>query len=265
MKKYIAILAAVFLALPIFAQAQTITNVANAGVSLLTGVSAKATAVSDAMRLPLTTGAGALNITMSGITGSPSGCTIALAYQQNNATTPGSAVATISFTPATGVQQLVVNPIGVGTGDAYVATYACSTYPTAGLITASFSPAQVVVQANYGDPCKNPNATTSSFSISLASATTTAVAALSAGKSVYVCQFTVAGTTGGTVQLEYGTGATCGTGTTLLTGAIAVTSAQPISMGWGGSLVTAPAGNALCLVTGGTSTAVAGFISYIQQ
>ena len=265
MKKFaIAILAVISLFTALPSNAQTITNVANAGVSLFTGVSAKATSVSGAIRLPLTTGAGALNITESGITGSPSGCSIALAYQQNNATTAGSAVATISFTPATGVQQLAVNPTGVGTGDAYVATYACSTYPTAGTISVSFSPAQVVVQANYGDPCKNPNVVTSSAAINITSATTTALVAPLTGKSVYVCQLsvTVAGASA-TVLLEYGTGATCGTGTTSLTGTFAGGTNSLISMGWGGAIVATPASNALCLVSG--ATGIQGVVSYVQQ
>ena len=263
MKKYIAILAAViFMALPLTAQ---VTNVANAGGSFFKSVTAKSTANSGAVRLPLTTGAGALNVTMSGITGSPSGCTIALAYQQNNATVAGSAAATISFTPATGVQQLAVNPVGVGTGDSYVATYACSTYPTAGLISVSFSPAQVVAQANYGDPCKNPNIVTSSAVINVSSATTTQLVALSAGKAIYVCQATASGGSAATALFEYGTGSSCGTGTTALTGAMALNASQPVSLGWGGVLVTAPAGTALCLVTGGTVTTAQGLISYVQQ
>jgi hypothetical protein len=266
MKRSISMLAASVFMLPLAVQSQTFQ--AQSGVSLLTSVTATATHTGAAIRLPNFSGVGTLNITESGITGSPSGCSVALAYQQNNATVKTAAVATIAFTPATGTQQLSVIPT-VPSGDNYIAVYSCSsTYPTAGLISVSFSPIATNVLANVsgvGDPCKNPAAATSSFSVALTSATTTAVAAVAAGKSVYVCQMTIAGTTGGSVQLEYGTGATCGTGTTALTGAIAVTTAQPVSVGWGGALVTAPVGNALCLVTSGTSTAVNGFISYVQQ
>ena len=100
MKKYIGVLAACLMALPFTLSAQNYT--AQSGVSLLTGVTAAATPTSGAVRLPTFGGTGTLNITESGITGSPSGCTVALSYQQNNATVKTAAVATISFTPATG-------------------------------------------------------------------------------------------------------------------------------------------------------------------
>jgi hypothetical protein len=269
MKKYIiaCLLAALslFTALPSFAQVPSISYQAMSGVSLFTGVAATATSVSAPIRLPEFTGAGSLEVTEAGITGSPSGCSIALAFQSNNAATPSAAVATISFTPATGVQLLAVNPTGVGTGDNYVATYACSTYPTAGTITVSFSPAKAVVAANFGDPCKNPNVATSSAVINVSSATTTQLVALAAGKSIYVCQATASGGSAATALFEYGTGSSCGTGTTALTGAMALSASQPVSLGWGGLLVAAPVGNALCLVTGGTVTTAQGLISYVQQ
>ena len=137
--RILALLAAimVFVALPSIAQP---TYVAQSGVSLFTAVTATATHTSTAVRLPTFSGVGNISITGVGITGSPSGCTIALAYEQNNATSATAAVATISFTPAVSVQQAVVSPTTT-TGDNYVATYACSsTYPTAGTLYVSFSP-----------------------------------------------------------------------------------------------------------------------------
>jgi len=239
-----------------------------AGVSFFTSTSAAATHTSGAIQLPTTNGVGILNITESGITGSPSGCTVALKYQQNNATVATAAVATVSFTPSTGTQQLFVNPT-VAAGDSYVAVYACSsTYPTAGLISISFSPVNVAAILNvtsFGDPCKNPAASTSSAVINVSSATTTQLVALAAGKSVYVCQVTMSGGSAATAVLEYGTGSSCGTGTTALTGALALNATQPVSLGWGGALASTPAGAALCLVTGGTVTTAQGIVSYVQQ
>ena len=266
MKRFIlSILAAIIFALPLALTAQSYT--AQSGVTFFVGQAATATATSAAVRLPNFSGTGTLNIVETGITGSPSGCTIVLKYVSNTGGTATSAMNTVSFTPATGNQQFNITP-AIPSGDNYQATYACSsTYPTAGLINITFSPIPANVLTNpagYGDPCKNPAAPTANASISVSSATTTQLVALSTGKSVYVCQFTIAGTTGGSVQLEYGTGTTCTT-PTVLTGAISVTTASPISMGWGGALITAPAGNALCLVTAGTSTAVTGFVSYVQQ
>ena len=268
MKKLLTTLAAlVALALPstIFAQ----TYIANAGVSFFTGSVATATVVSGNVRLPNFSGAGTLNITESGVTGSPSGCTIVLKYQQNNATVATSAISTTSFTPSTGTQQFYIVPTIAPTGDSYTATYACSsTYPTAGLISVSFSPTQTEVIANVsgaGDPCKNPSAATSSVVINTSGASTTQLVAASAGKAVYVCQatFSVSATTA-TAVFEYSTVTNCASGTTALTGAMAGAANTQITMGWGGAIVTAPAGNALCIVNGGTGTQT-GVLSYVQQ
>lgn len=124
------------MALPLAIQAQY-TPTAQAGVSFWTQTSATATATSNPIRLPAFSGNGTLTISETGITGSPSGCTVTLAYQGNNATAASSTVATVSFTPANGVQTFAISP-NVFSGDQYVATYACSsTYPTAGILTAA--------------------------------------------------------------------------------------------------------------------------------
>ena len=251
---------------PLATLAQNYT--AQAGVSFITGAPATATITSGNVRLPNFSGAGTLNIQESAITGSPSGCTIVLKYQQNNATVATSTVSTTSFTPSTGTQQFFLLPTSYPTGDGYVATYACTTYPTAGLINISFSPAATEVIANVsgaGDPCKNPSAATSSVVINTSGAGTTQLVAASAGKAVYVCQasFSVSAATA-TAVFEYSTVASCASGTTALTGALVGAANTQITMGWGGAIMTAPAGNALCIVNGGTGTQT-GVLSYVQQ
>ena len=114
--------------------------------TLFSGTAATATATSFAVRTPGQSGYGDLEITGSGITGSPSGCTIALAYQSNTGSPTGSTQATVSFTPGNSLQVLPVVPTNP-TGDQYVATYACSTYPTAGTISVAFAPTTPVVIA----------------------------------------------------------------------------------------------------------------------
>jgi len=249
MKRIISILAAALFALPL-AQAQT--NVAYSGVSLFTGTPATATLVTGQVRLPSFSGTGTLTITEAGITGSPSGCTVTLKYQSNNTATAGAVVSTTSFTPSTGVQTFTVTP-SVLVGDGYVATYACSTYPTAGTITASLSPVTVASI----DPCfVSPKQTV----VVNAGAATVQLVALAAGKSIYVCGGTVVPT--GTVAFEYGTGSLCGTGTTALTGTMVPTSGSVVSLNGEGTKLIAPAGNAVCLVSGTTAE---GSISYVQQ
>ena len=264
MKKITGIIVAALLAAPFALAAQSYTS--QSGVSLFTAAPATVTQTGTA-RLPTFSGVGTLTITGTGITGSPSGCTVTLAFQSNNATVATSVVSTTSFTPGNTAQTFTIVPT-VASGDNYVATYACSsTYPTAGTVTASFSPIPTNVLANFagvGDPCKNPAAATVSAVVNIGSATTTQIVALAAGKQIYVCQVSVSATgTTPSVLLAYGTGSACGTGTTSLTGAIALTASQPMSIGWGGAVVTTPAGNALCVTNVGST--LTGVISYVQQ
>ena len=265
MKRSISMLAACIFMLPFTLSAQT--YVAQSGVSLLTGVTASATHTSGAVRLPNFSGAGTLNITESGITGSPSGCTVALSYQQNNATVKTAAVATISFTPATGTQQIAVAP-STPSGDSYVAVYACSsTYPTAGLINISFSPTQTVTLSNtagIGDPCQNPAVAKSSAVINVATAGEASLVAPSTGKSIYVCGVSDGslGTTPSLV-LQTGTVAGCASGTTAATGAIPFTAGSVLNLGYGGTIMTVPASGVLCALTVGNGHY--GVVSYVQQ
>ena len=265
MKKFAScILAAVlvFFALP--SQAQAVYT-AFSGVSLFTSASATAKQVSGAVRLPTFSGVGTLSITESGITGSPSGCSVALAYVQNNSATAATAAVTQAFTPANGVQQFSIQPV-VAEGDQYVATYNCSsTFPTAGLITVSFSPALVTVTHTVGgDPCVNPNVTKSSVVINTSGAGTTQLVAPVANKSIYVCQVAAGiSATTATIAFESGGSTTC-TSPTALTGTIVPTAGMWLTMGWGGTNFTALAGSGLCVVNGGTGTQI-GYLTYVQQ
>ena len=123
------------------------------------------------------------------------------------------------------------------------------------------------------DPCFS-NTPKSSVPINVTTATTTQLVALSAGKVVYVCGgiFTVNSvvTTATTAQFEYGTGASCGTGTTALTGLfnggnVTAGIAVPIILPADYSSFQAPAGNALCLVSAGTTVQIQGVLTFIQQ
>lgn len=261
MKKYIRlIVATLFGVLPslAFAQIPQYTNTAQAGVSLFTGVPATATSVTGQVRLPSFTGTGVLTITESGITGSPSGCTVTLSYQGNNAATVGAVVSTTSFTPSTGTQVFTITPTNP-VGDSYVATYACSsTYPTAGSITTSFSP----VSTMSADPCFNSPKST--VSIAISTATTTSLVAAAAGKSVYVCGFTASVGATTTLQFETGTGAACVTTQVALTGVIAPSTGAVLSLSGEGTKLTAPAGQPLCGVSTGTG-GINGVLTYTQQ
>ena len=267
MKIFTGVLAACLMALPLTVQAQTYT--AQSGVSFFVNTSATATATSGAVRLPNFNGAGTLTVIGTGITGSPSGCTIVLKYSSNAGGGVTSAISTTSFTPATSVQQFTIAP-SVANGDRYTAVYSCSsTYPTAGNLYASFSPSSssaggAVTVTNSGDPCQNPNVAKSSAVISVSTAGEASLVAGSTGKSIYVCGI-VDGSNGTTpaLTLQSGTVAGCASGTTAITGAMVFVTSTNINIGWGGTIVTVPASGVLCALTAGNTHA--GVLTYVQQ
>jgi hypothetical protein len=117
------------------------------------------------------------------------------------------------------------------------------------------------------DPCESGAITKTSSPIVATAAGTTQIVALSAINSIYVCGYQMSQVaTAGTVQWEYGTGASCAVGTTTLTGAMGVTASSPFAYGSGSATVMkVPTGNALCLVTTGAGGTVAGIVTYIQS
>lgn len=124
------------------------------------------------------------------------------------------------------------------------------------------------------DPCQDLSQQKQSVVVNVASATTTQLVAISGTTQVYVCGYQLAAVAGTnpSAQFEYGTGASCGTGTTTLTGAMAtgvtVSTTVPGPVFTAGNDVTlfkAIAGNALCLVTGGTTPNFQGFVTFVQQ
>jgi len=256
MKRIISILVAALFALPLV-QAQT--NVAYSGVSLFTGTPATATFTTGPVKLPTFSGEGLLTLTGTGITGSPSGCTVALTYQGNNApVTSSTAAFSVSVTPASSVQTFAVTPTPT-LGDNYVAKFTCTTYPTAGTLTASLSP----ITPPSLDICSiSPK---SSVPVAITTATTTQLVALAANKIVHVCGFDASFGATTTAQLEYGTGSACGTGTTVLTGTYAPATGTLWEAGNGNSTFTKTiASNALCLVSTGTG-GIQGVLTYVQQ
>ncbi len=104
----------------------------------------------------------------------------------------------------------------------------------------------------------------SSALLSVSTATTTQIVALSGTKSVYVCGDVINGGGATTVKFVYGTGTACATGLVSLTPAFTLASGTNVSLGGGlGYVMKAPSGNALCVTT---SAAVAAniHIAYTQ-
>ena len=124
-----------------------------------------------------------------------------------------------------------------------------------------------------GDPCQGATAPKKSVPINASAAGTQTLVLGLLGHSIFVCgyNFTIAGSTSATAQLEYGTNAACVAGTTALSGAWAgnavTASSDPVHIlaGGGYSVATVPVNDFLCLVAGGTTPSVQGILTFIQQ
>lgn len=124
--------------------------------------------------------------------------------------------------------------------------------------------ATVIEYGSNLNPCQSVSIAKSSVAISLTTSLTTQLVAPVAGKSVYLCGIATTGAAASTLTLEYGTGTACGTGTTALTGAFLPSTGSLFKLDGTVGLLKAPAGNALCLVTGGTAGSVQGVATYVQ-
>lgn len=118
------------------------------------------------------------------------------------------------------------------------------------------------------DPCQVGYSAMLSVPIAEATAETKQLIAPSTTKAIYICGISIL-SVGGTSQLEYGTGSAC-TGTNKLTGTYAAASVVNIFPGHQ-TILTVPADatgvapNGVCIIAGSSTTATAGFISYVQQ
>lgn len=140
------------------------------------------------------------------------------------------------------------------------------------LTQAAIDPSLIVAAAppvvpGSTDACQDLSQQKSSVAVNISSATTTSLVAISGTTSIYVCGWqlqTVSGTTP-TIQFEYGTGAAC-TSPTVLTGTYTGAALQVFtSPSSDTSLLKTPSANGLCLVTGGTTPNVQGFVTFVQQ
>ena len=127
---------------------------------------------------------------------------------------------------------------------------------------------------NSGDPCQNPNVAKSTAIVSAPTASTSQVIALSAGKSIYICDVStgITGTTANATSFQLVSGTTtttpCDTGQANVSGAYTVNSVAAggyFHSGFGGTLYKTAAGKALCSTNTGTNSATVGSITYIQQ
>jgi hypothetical protein len=155
-----------------------------------------------------------------------------------------------------------VTAYGSGTVNVWISLTEAAIDPS--LVVAASPP----VVPGSTDPCQDLSQQKSSFAVNAPAPTTTAIVPVSGTTSVYVCGWslqTVAGTTP-TIQFEYGAGTACATSPVVLTGTYTGAALQVFnSPGSDISLLKAPSGNGLCLITTGTGANVQGFITFVQQ
>ena len=122
--------------------------VSQAYVNLFSAVAATGTATSSAVRNPVFSQTGTLQITWASITGSPSGCTLQMQGVDSlgNALNDGS---TFSVTPSNGTtSQTFTAASTLQTAAQVKAIYACSVYPGAGTLSLDFTPFHPVTVTN---------------------------------------------------------------------------------------------------------------------
>lgn len=96
-----------------------------------------------------------------------------------------------------------------------------------------------------------------------ASATTQLIAGVSR-QAIYITSFDFMAAATNNVNLVYGTGTNCATGQVELTGAYPLIAQAGISKGNGlGTVLYVPQGNALCIITSGSSQ-LSGSVSFVQ-
>jgi hypothetical protein len=236
---------------------------------LLTAAPAATTTQAANVNTPFGNSSGELVLDYLGAAG-PAGSTLNVTCQSlDNITT-----LSLTFSLATTQNLVQIFPIPPSPCTTYLITYtsggaSAATYNLDYLFSTPGTTPAVV------DPCEFSGALKSSVPINITTATTTQLVPLVAGKAVYVCgaSFTIApsGTTADTILFEFGTGASCGTGTTALTGAFGAgdltttTGVVPVTLADPGVSMTAPAGNALCAVSAGTTVNIQGVLQFVQQ
>lgn len=123
--------------------------------------------------------------------------------------------------------------------------------------------AQIVGPTGPG-VCANP--TLPRYSVSITGTASSQLVTGNAAQRIHVCDFYWSNASAGTAQLEYGTGSTCGTGTTALTGAMTGSLPFPVMSADGNDVLKVPSvSQNLCVILGGTSPSVAGFLTYVLQ
>ena len=159
-----------------------------------------------------------------------------------------------------------------------VTTDAAATQGSTGTVSAKLrtvtSQLNTLNTQSWTDPCASPGVAKSSVAISITSATTTSLVAVSGSTAVYVCGFVFTDsqviTTANTLQFEYGTGAACSSPTALtgLLGGGGITAAAPITISAQAdrTLFKTPASNGVCALTAiGATGSFQGVLTYVQQ
>lgn len=147
-------------------------------------------------------------------------------------------------------------------------------YIFAGVLIACFGlllvrpvhPQTTVGMGAIGDPCQDARIPKVVKAVTISTATTTAVTAVSGNTQTYVCGFTLVNGISQVITFEQGAGVACASSVVALTGAMTTAGAiNVLQSGSGnGTIFTAGPATGLCIVSG-AAVAANGWVTYVQQ
>lgn len=272
--------------------------ISQAYVNIWNAATATGTLTSSAVRNPVFSQTGTLQITWASITGSPATCT----FQVQGVDSLGNVLnngSTFSVSPANGTtSQTFTAASTLQTAAQVKVIFACVTYPTTGTLTLDFTPipnvnvtnaltttdaatsatgSAVPSKASYVGGNGSGNLTgiitcDNSSPINISSATSTQIIAISGtGGRTYICSMDIVVSAADNVALISGSGSNCASnqaglagGTTAATGwNFAANGGLTKGSGLGMVFKTVTTNNEVCLVTSSTAQ-VSGSISWTQ-
>ena len=119
----------------------------------------------------------------------------------------------------------------------------------------------------WSDPCQSPNILKLSVPVHITTATTTELVAASAGKTVYVCAYSLVAVGTGATTFKTGTkvSTACDTGATSITGSPLFPTTTLVTTAGTHVQFAGASGGELCVTTASGATSLDGFVDYVQQ
>jgi len=135
------------------------------------------------------------------------------------------------------------------------------------LATLGAAQTQTFQYPQWADPCQNPAVLKLSVPVHITTATTTELVAASAGKTVYVCAYSLVAVGTGATTFKTGTkvSTACDTGATSITGSPLFPTTTLVTTAGTHVQFAGASGGELCVTTASGATSLDGFVDYVQQ